>query len=152
MDPLSITAASLAISEAVVGSLKILHGLHYAPTEIQVLINDVSDFQAVITEVQSGFLNRVKPGEIATGTLCALQQLLDSANSKLLQLKDIAERCLGSKSMHGRMNTLLRIRWIREKERMKRTRKELFEVKLSITTLGGAINSYVSLALDASTS
>ena len=51
MDPLSIGASALTVAEVLVGALKTIQIVRKAPAEVQSLINDVSDLQAVISEV-----------------------------------------------------------------------------------------------------
>ncbi|KAF2259873.1 ankyrin [Lojkania enalia] len=135
MDPYSIIASSLTISETVIQSLRVISSLRKAPVELRSLVNEVSDFQAVLAEIQAAYLHRVNYD------LRPLERLFTKANSKLLQLKSIAEKCFRPKGSNRRTSIFYRIRWIQEKDTVLQIRRELSEAKLDIIAAWGAANS-----------
>jgi hypothetical protein len=141
MDPLSIGASALTVAGALVGALRAVQTVRKAPTEIQSLINDVSDLQAVISEVTTALQVRVKPEELPPDSLRALQGLLDKATAKLLQLDNVIHKCLGPVGTRGTISPLGRLKWPRERPVVRQLQNELREIKLGIATLWGAANS-----------
>jgi hypothetical protein len=142
MDPLSVAASSIAISQAVTGGLNILQTLHQAPAEIHSLMNDISDLRVVIQEIHKTLSHFADSNDASVNSFQGLRELFDRANSKLVELNQIVRLKLIPGNESGeRRPSLTRIRWLREKPRVRKIQKELTELKLSIGTLFGAATS-----------
>jgi hypothetical protein len=142
MDPLSIGASALTIADAVGGALKLLGIIHDAPDEIYALSNDISDLQIVIREIHTALSQRINFGDIPCNTLSGLHKLLNRANGGLFELNQILRcRLLAGNTSEGKISKLARIRWIRERPRVRKIQKDLSDLKLNITTLWGAATS-----------
>src|SRR5690349_6369216 len=91
MDPLSITASVCAIAQSAINTLKVIQALVGAPGEVHALINDVSDFQVIITEVHTALCQRNHTPDLQHKTLLDLLALLSRAKSKLVELNQIIQ-------------------------------------------------------------
>jgi hypothetical protein len=141
MDPLSAGASAITVAEALVRALKAAVTILKAPIEIQSLINDVSDLQAVISEVTIALEGRVNPEELPPDSFHALQGLLDRAAIILRQLSNIVDRCVGQVNTRVAISTLGRLKWLRQRPIVRQRQKELREIKMGIAALWGAANS-----------
>lgn len=141
MDPLSSGASAITAAEALVRALGVVQTVLKAPIEIQSLINDISDFQAVVSEVTIALKGRVNLDEVPPDSFRAFQGLVDKATTILHQLNKIVDRCVGQVDRRGAISTLGRLKWLCQRPAVRLRQKELREIKLGIAALWGAANS-----------
>jgi hypothetical protein len=127
MDPLSITCGIITISGVVLGSLKILSTVLGASDEGIALMNEVTDLQVVLRDVQS-ILEGSKKAEIES-----LQSALAKLNKSVLLLHDfIHTRLLKEEDLDNvRISKLV---WIYERTHIMRYQRELKSLRAELTT------------------
>jgi hypothetical protein len=141
MDPVALVTKTLALTDAVVGGLKLFQIVLEAPAEIASLINDMSDLQVVFKEVHSALQQH---HDATNHSLLGLNLLLGRAKEKLLQLDQIIQYCTPSGpegKVQALQKTAARFRWVRGKPRVGKLQKDLLEIKLGLAAMWGAANS-----------
>lgn len=83
MDPLSIIASSLAISGALISSLKAFNSIKNAPVEAREVLKDLEDLHNVFTQIEEVYLNRQLHGGLTQVTQVAFESVLVSAREEL---------------------------------------------------------------------
>ena len=141
MDPLSVAASIVGIlgaaGEAAKGLAKLRAFLH-APGELSSLINEVSDLQAILSQVGS-FSNRLKE-ERFRGPVVALKSHLTRANTQLNALNGLINSEL-LKIRRDRTTRLSRKAWIRIKPDLDVKQGELRSIRANIGTALGLVTS-----------
>ncbi len=141
MDPLSIATGVITLASLVTTGLKKAQTLHDAPTEIHALANEVTDLDVVVQEVVKALQELGKNGS-GLSTSENVSTILGRAQKKLLELDAILNRVLvedrGTKKVK-----YARLIWLRQKSRVEGIRKDLASIKLSLSNLLEAANSWV---------
>lgn len=141
MDPLSITAAVIAIATAAAQISKAISRLRAygdVPTQVYATKNEVSDLEVVLRQVAHG----LEQGTLAPNTdRTSLQPTLDRAKADLADLgralQRVADACDGSK-LKAISKTLVRAR---EKEVFKKLHDDIRRVKATLTLVLGVTSS-----------
>ncbi|KAL8904858.1 MAG: hypothetical protein Q9171_006896 [Xanthocarpia ochracea] len=140
MDPLSITAGVLAIlgiaGAVTKGIVKVRRALHYAPTELWGLMNEVSDLQVIISQVAT-FGNQLEE-ERYKGPVVALKGHLSRAMYQLRTLDNLINVELLKVRADG-ATRMSRKAWIRLKSEVESTQKELRSSRVNIGTALGIV-------------
>ena len=144
MDPLSITASVLTLSEAILGTLKILQIAHGAQKEIESLSKSVSDFSIVLKTIDHASRRPSLSSVALNDGLLAVRHLLDSAKGKLLDLQDTLDRKFSPKQS-GIKSSINKVVWIKERKRVKQIIEELQVLKIDILSVWGPIISWAFL-------
>ena len=141
MEPLSVTASVLAVvgaaKEATKGLAKV-RAMLYAPAELSSLVNEVSDIQAILSQV-AHFSNQLEE-ERLRGPVVALKSHLSRADAQLRALNDL----ISSEMLKVRTNGTIRLSrgaWIRLKPDVDLMQKELRNVRENIGTALGLVTS-----------
>lgn len=135
MDPLSFAAGIIAVlnlAGSVGGALKKLHSLQHASDEFLALFNEISDFQAVLSNVVD---------------VCDVDSLeckekfkphVDQASAKLASLQAIIK----PRTDGDFRSVIVRLRWLKVGRQVAITKEELKHINLNIlTTLGVVTHS-----------
>jgi hypothetical protein len=101
MDPLSLTASIITVSalaQEVGKTLRKLHQLRHVSDEIHSLVNDVSDLQAVLGEVDRAVIQYQATAHLPEEVVAPLSQTVEAAKKKLLELDQMPDaRTKGAK-------------------------------------------------------
>ena len=141
MDPLSVTASVLAIFGAarqVTKGLAKVRTLHHAPAELSSLINEVSDLQAILSQVAS-FSNQLEE-ERLRGPVVALKSHLSRALDQLHALNNLINAELLKVRADGTTKTN-RVAWLRLKSDVELMQRELRTIRVNIGTALGVVTS-----------
>lgn len=145
MDPLSITAATLALigaaNQVAVGLSK-LASLKGAPAAILALNNEVSDLRLVLQEAEPLLLKH-KQATAPSQPTCP-QKMVDAtfllsierAKEKLLDLESVIQNRLMT-----RLGAIDRLGWLREQDKVRKAQTDLRTVRLNITAALGVVTS-----------
>lgn len=143
MDPLSITTGIITIVQAVLGTLNVLVVLRGAPAEIKDLIQDISDFEAILRTIDQASRGQGLHLPQAQEGYSAVQKLLTKARNKVLELQQIFSGCVAPNCSKNAWK-FARLQWLQERSRVKAIQQDLQAIKLDIVSLWGAIASYVA--------
>lgn len=141
MDPLSITAGVLGIlkvAEPVYKGISKLHELYHAPDELSVLINEINDLRAMLSQIAS-FANQLQE-ERLHGPVVSLKSYLDQANEQLRLLDRLVNTELTKIHNSGRPR-FSRKAWLRLKNRVHTAQKDLQNIRVNIGTILGVVTS-----------
>jgi hypothetical protein len=84
MDPLSIIASSIAVSQMLISTLQTLKRIHNAPNEINATLTELEELQRVFRQVEVIFRQRQSGSQSLTeSTRVAFESVLVSANVEL---------------------------------------------------------------------
>jgi len=140
MDPLSITVsvialigASIKVSETV---LSLIREIRNAPDGVLWLGNEISDFRAVLLNIQEGatqeqlLLNSVGPTPDVQSQSAPIEAEVwtQRAQSMLLEMETLFKKARNVSGIIAQ-NCI----WIREKSRLKQLREELRDIKLNLS-------------------
>ncbi|KAL9607122.1 MAG: hypothetical protein Q9167_007935 [Letrouitia subvulpina] len=140
MDPLSITASVLTVSEATLGTLKALQIAYGSQKEIESLSKSVSDFIGVLKIIDHAS-RRPRLSSVAVNDgLLAVRHLLDSAKLKLLDLQDTLDRKFSANQSNIK-SSINKIVWVKERKRVKQIIQELQVLKIDILSVWGPLIS-----------
>ena len=140
MDPLSITAAALGVSEAVLGTLKVLQIAYGAQKEIEALNKSVFDFTIVLRTIDQASRRPGISSVAINDGLLAVRHLIDKANTKLLNLQDILDR-RSSANQPIIKSPIKRVIWIKERKRVKEIIEDLQSLKIDLLSIWSPIIS-----------
>ncbi|KAL9108506.1 MAG: hypothetical protein Q9227_006721 [Pyrenula ochraceoflavens] len=161
MDPLSITTATLAFAATISASVKRLKALRDAPKEIQRLENDLRDIKLILRVFEQAFANTrsevlyQEQDDSSERQIFNQEQvndaskLLSRARNILQELSHILQdrlRTSSSKNPQSRQDDstpdlesehprLVRTKWLRWRSKVEALRKELLEVRLSLSAV-----------------
>jgi hypothetical protein len=140
MDPLSITASVLTVAGTIVKALEKIQILHHAPDEFQALVNEVSDIQVILGEIETVLQERsvhAVPGHVPD---TALSRLLERAKDTLLVLQTlIDDRLVGSPSGTGGRK-VAKFTWLRERSRVKDIQENLHILRQNLAVALANLN------------
>jgi hypothetical protein len=144
MDPLSIITGAvtlIAAADSLVNALRKLRSLQGSKGEIDALINEVSDLQAVLSDIESTLVDR------RTASVCtsSMPSMLDRAQAKLLELDGIIKESLINSTGSKFSLPITQWKWSKEKPRINGIQDELRSMRLNLVAGLGAINWYVIL-------
>ena len=146
MEPLSVAASVFAVIGAASATLKTLaklRALPNAPDELSVLINELSDIQAVLWQVVSVVQGREAE---AGGPLEALHRQVEHAQERLLALDQLVHYHLVDYN-EARELQVARLAWVRANHKVKALQEELRGIRLNIGTTLQTLTLYVLRAL-----
>ncbi|KAI9696576.1 MAG: hypothetical protein M1836_005595 [Candelina mexicana] len=136
-----LTASIIAIAGAAgtaVKSLETFKSLHDRHDEVEGIINEISDLNAVLLEV--GSVVRQVNTPFPESQITALGQILDRAKKKLLRLETLLHyRLLQSPNTSGQVKAR-KVPWLTEKLRLKTHQDGLASVRLSLAALLSTMN------------
>ena len=118
MDPLSITASTIAVvglvTQLAKSLTKVKRTFQNAPAEFDALVNEVSDFQIVLNEFQS--VASVQADQVGHPRWNDASQILQNSRDALSKLEKIINlRLVGSHDGNGQIK-VSRLAWLRSKE------------------------------------
>jgi hypothetical protein len=143
MDPLSITASTIAIITLVTASLKGLDRLHAAPGEIESILNDLVDTQVILKSIDDGLL------QYKNGPRCDQRQY-DELGTKLLVAHAIVKELRNSIAPHyirsnGR-TVGARVAWLKMKGKAQKLRDKVNSIRAEISRIQGSFERCVMSA------
>ncbi|KAI9873434.1 MAG: hypothetical protein M1830_000415 [Pleopsidium flavum] len=136
MDPLSVTASVLTVvgaAGAVLKSLKKLSSFRRAPEEVHALIDEVSDLQTVLRDIET-FLQERRENDRSLHRVLGLSVLLERAKDKLLELDSIIHYRLINHQHSDSGFEVARTKWVGEKTAVASIQQALRDIRLNLTT------------------
>ena len=130
MDPLSLTASLIAVIGTVkqvkkgLGQLK---GLHSAPRELDDLLDENSQFEAILTAID-------KTPWKTNGVGPELQTVLSKAHAKLNDFDALIQNTLTEAGTSSKVD---RLQWVRRRREVEELRNDLKDLTLRIVSLVG---------------
>ena len=135
MDPLSIIASTIAIACATAQTLETLKSIYGANSELHALMNEVSELQIVLPEVERVILERRTHQQLPQGTVDKICKLLEGAKDSLHSLDNIIkDRLIHSYSPSGEAK-VARLAWLRQKSKVRRIQQELRGTRSNLSDL-----------------
>lgn len=135
MDPLSITAGTIAIISVVSASVKGAKRLYSAPGEIESILNDLADTQVNLKSIEDGLL------QYKTSPRCDQRQYQD-LGKKLLLAKATVQELLSSirlDSVHASPGTAsARWAWVRAKGKVQKLKRKVELIRAEIARMQGS--------------
>ena len=143
MDPFSVTVGAIGLAGAAnkaTGSVvKRIKALRDAPTELQDLLAELSQFELVLQSIQ----NAAAPSETDGSPL---ETLLGTAKDKILELNSLVEYRL---TKAGTSSKVDRLQWIQSQKDIDRLRKQLKDVRADLDVILTVRTKYVAIRLSA---
>jgi DNA repair ATPase RecN len=135
MDPLSITASTIAIITVISTSFKGAAGLYSAPGDIESVLNDLADTQVILKSIEDGLL------QYTASPRCD-EQRLQELSKRLLQVRAMVQEL--SKSI--KLDTLrakpgtpsARWAWLRAKSKVLKVKHKVDTISAEIVRLQGS--------------
>lgn len=129
MDPLSFTASLLAVIGSAVTVAKnidqLRRSLRDASEEFCQLLNELSDLQVVLRAINLECTDHYTvPSE--------WHGMFIRSKNKLIELDALIQRCLRGNCDEGRRAKVLKLRWLKEKEKIMRIRDDLRETRQNL--------------------
>ena len=135
-DPLSFAAsvvAVLAAAEGVAKTLSRVRKIIDAPSELLALINEVSDLQVVLGEVQN-YVQYANEKQVSGDLFLRLSVFVDRTNEELLELNEtIYSKLLMPQSSPNRIQ-LSKKGWLKAVRTIEKSRQSLRDTRLRIVT------------------
>lgn len=136
MDPISLTASIfsvLQIAGSVGKGLRRLRDLRYLSDDIHGLGNAVSDFQAVLLEVDRVVVQHQATAHLPDEAISSLLKTVNGAKHHLLELDSMAVKCGEDDAKFN----VSKLNWIRIKTRASVIQERLRDAKVNLlATLG----------------
>ena len=143
-DPLSITASIIAVVGAAEGITKTLakfKSIRNAPDELLALINEVSDLNIILSNVQSYIIHNTQKPQISQEELQNISTLINRAKEKLLELDQLIQyQLVKPESIPDRLKVSRR-EWLRARGTIEKLRQSLRDIRLNIVTHMVVVNS-----------
>ena len=147
MDPLSITASCIAVTGAggaAVRGLKKLRDLTKLPDALLSVVNEIADLKLVVQDIRSSFRLHQDSSNISQASVAVIDQLLDRAQTTLLELDQVINyRLLLVPSKKGE-TTFSRTAWILEEQRVLRLQSSLRATRMDLAARFAALSLYAS--------
>ena len=145
MDPLSVTASCIAVvgaGGAAVKGLKKLRNLKKLPDALLSIINEIADITLVVQDIRSSFRLHQDLSNISQASTDVIDQLLDRAQTTLLELDQIINiRLLEAPGRNGEPS-FSRTAWIFEEQRILRLQSSLRATRLDLAARFAALSLY----------
>ena len=130
MDPLSFTASLITVVgtvKQVKNGLRQLKGLHNAPRELDDLLDENSQFEAILTAID-------KTPWRSSGVGPELQTVLSKAHAKLNDFDALIQYTLTEAGTSSKVD---RLQWVRRRPEVEGLRHDLRDITLRIVSLVG---------------
>lgn len=141
MDPLSIISGVITITSALAFSLDKAKRFYDAPAEIDMLINEVSDFRILIQELDSGITERLRVSSRTSegdGVVQSLVAHLKIAQGRLQSLDSKIASMMSSPRTSNQRRKISRWAWMRQIQKIKTLAAELRRSRLTLMGLAEA--------------
>ena len=135
MDPLSITAGTITVAQALTSGLKTFKTLHDAGIEIDALVEEISEVQLVIVDVEKAIFGRERGETANSARMHSINRLTTSAKQKLDTLNTIVNGKLIGSSMTEGETRVARLSWLRQKSNIRRQQESLRQTRERLSTL-----------------
>ena len=135
MDPLSITAGAITLAQALTSSLKTFKTFYDAGTEVDALLEEISEVKLVIVDVEKAMLDRERYETASPARIHSINRLIASAKLKLDTLNAIVNGKLISSSMTAGETRVARLSWLRQKSNIQRQQDSLRQTRERLSTL-----------------
>lgn len=149
MDPLSITASTIAVVTLVAKVVQGLKGtkiLHNAPADFAALVNEVFDLQVVLNEFNSSLLDQ--SGDFDQSRIEDMHRILQNSKDALLELNILVHyRLLRSYNEDGGIK-VSRLAWLKNKNGINSLRMKLRNERNNLTFCLASIASSVLLIFE----
>ena len=141
-DPLSLTASIIAVIgavEVVAKTLKKISSIRNAPNELLALVNEISDFRIILSDVEN---HNVKNTEsVPQQQLQHMSILLNRAKDQLLQLDELVQNRLIKPNSTLANVKVSRLNWSKASGTIEEFRKRLKDVRMNLIALLAVENS-----------
>ena len=130
MDPLSLTASLITVIgtvKQVKKGLRQLKGLHSAPRELDDLLDENSQFEAILKAIDKMSWNSNSVGP-------ELQTILSKAHAKLTDFDALIQYTLTEAGSSSKVD---RLKWVRRRREVEELRHDLKDITLRIVSLVG---------------
>ena len=134
MDPLSIVTSAVTIASAITTSLRLLQQMHDAPKYVTVLLQELSDFEIILAEVDK-FLSDSPPTDISQSTI--LSQYINTALLTLTEIDFLIKTKFLRRGSDGSEPAVRRLACLKSTSRLKELQNTLQSVKMNLTTMLG---------------
>jgi hypothetical protein len=145
MDPLSITAAIIAIAQAAASTSRAFRVLRQLckslPARLHALGNEVADLEIVLHQLASVVDRRFRASTLAPHH-ATISHLLDAAGQKCTEITRIAN-CI-SDSARAKPNIVGSRAWRKNQPRLQELQEEVRNIKHDLNLMLGASNSQVA--------
>ena len=141
MDPLSITASTIAVLSALETAFQLIKSYRDAPTQLEALSNEIVDITAAVAEV-ARVVTQNKDGALSEkGSHLTLA--LSNIREKARELEALFLSCVkGPASMLGDIK-FSRTSWLRVKWRVQNIQTELRDGRLKLSIALATFTAYV---------
>ena len=134
-DGLSVAASIIGVLSAIEGVSKVLsrvRNIFNAPDEVLALLNEVSDLQIVLSDVQIYIVRSSSGARITEGHLQHLSVLVDRAKEKLLQLDERIQYHLIKPQSSRAQITISKREWLKAATTIEKFRQSLRDIRLNV--------------------
>src|SRR5947207_13362273 len=142
MDPLSLTASIVTVSglaQEAGKTLRKVHQLRHVSDEIHSLVNDVSDLQAVLGEVDRAVIQYQATAHLPDEVVAPLSQTVEAAKQKLLELDQMTTRAVGPDAKTK--GTKLGLKWFWARPKALSIQQSLRNTRINLVTILGSLCS-----------
>jgi hypothetical protein len=141
MDPISITAAAVAFTTAILQTLATIRTMQGANSEARRLFDELSDLRIVL-DTTKATLDLAHCGQaVPFETLESLRTVLYRTNSRLQALDTLIKDALTSNPKNGDIK-ITPFAWVRFRSRIIEIQEDLVKSRLSLTALLAGANLY----------
>jgi hypothetical protein len=141
MDPLSMIASILTVTEAVISGFKVFQKVRNTPADVQDAVEDLEKFWSVFKHMEETLIKPQVFSSLSPQTKIVLSSLLTTADTELTRLTHLLnERVI--KCTHG-PNERMQIRyttWLLHGKDIRKTCGKLRELQNSLIMVNGAVN------------
>jgi hypothetical protein len=142
MDPLSIIASSIAVSQMLISTLQTLKRIRNAPNEIRATLTELEELQRVFRQVEVIFRQRQSGSQSLTeSTRVAFESVLVSANVELRSIHQTMDNIVtvDDSEQAGAAIKISHTAWLRKRQWIKAAGARLRDLKLSLAVLNGSV-------------
>ena len=130
-----MTAGAIAVAQALTSILKTFKTFHDADAEIDALVDEISEVELVIIDVEKAIFDRERYGTTSLARTESMNRLIASAKVKLDTLNAIVNRKLICPSTTVGETRIARLSWLRQKTNIKRQQDSLRQTRERLSTL-----------------
>lgn len=143
MDPFSIAVGAISCASAAVKicskGTKTIQGLRNAPGILGEIIDDVANFQRLVSSIRDTLVSAAKSTFIAPDDVATMSDLFDQAKKKLLQIEMILEYEMIDKRIDDEKILISRCATMRNEKEVARLRQDFNGLTSAISIVWQAI-------------
>jgi hypothetical protein len=124
MDPLSVSASIIAVGGLVIKSLRIILKLKDAPTEVNALINEVSDLSTLVKDTEA-IIKRRQSLDSSASEVQSLADVLGKSKKTFQLLNDFLQLHLMRDEIFEKETIGFRVAWLRERSQISKFQRQI---------------------------